>query len=97
MSDKTQNILDLNYKINNINNKFYEAFLPKNWNIYEISLNILFVFLLIMISILIYWDSINRKISSNSRCRKQKELYNKTKGIYTIDVKKEGFHLPFKK
>ena len=96
MSDKTQNILDLNYKINNINNKFYEAFLPKNWNIYEISLNILFVFLLIMISILIYWDSINRKISSNSRCRKQKELYNKTNGIYTIDVKTKNNENLFK-
>ena len=85
MSEKT--ILSLNNNINNINNTFYEAFLPKNWSIYEIGLNILFVFLLVLISILIYWDSINRKISANSRCIKQKELHNKTNGIYSINVK----------
>jgi len=94
MSDK--NILDLNNKINYINNEFYEAFLPKNWNIYEISLNILFIFLLIMISMLIYWDSINKKISKKSRCRKQKELYNKTNGIYNINVKTKNNENLFK-
>tara|TARA_B110000858_G_scaffold161992_1_gene186834 strand:- start:2461 stop:3012 length:552 start_codon:yes stop_codon:yes gene_type:complete len=90
------NILDLNNKINIINNKFYEAFLTKNWNIYEISLNILFIFLLILISILIYWDSINKKISEKSRCRKQKELYNKTKGVYSINVKTKNNENLFK-
>lgn len=94
MSEKT--ILGLNNNINNINNKFYEAFLPKNWSIYEISLNILFVFLLIMISILIYWDSINRKISANSRCVKQKELHNKSNGIYSINVKTKNNENLFK-
>ena len=39
---------------------------------------------------LIYWDSINKKISKNSRCRRQKELYNKTKGIFTINVKSKN-------
>lgn len=86
----SETISEFNNKFNAVNNDFYEAFSLKNWNIYEVTLNILFIFLLVLIGMLIYWDSINKKISKNSRCRRQKELYNKTKGIFTINVKSKN-------
>ena len=70
--------------------------LTKNWNIYEIALNILFVSLLVVISNLIYWDSINKKIKETSRCRRQKELYNKTAGIFSVNIKNKNNENMFK-
>lgn len=63
----------------------YYNYLVDDWSLYEIILNILFIILLIIISILIYWDIINRKILKNSRCLKFNDLLNE--GIFKIIVK----------
>lgn len=63
----------------------YYNYLVDDWSIYEIILNILFIILLIIISVLIYWDIINRKILKNSRCLKFNDLLNE--GVFKIIVK----------
>lgn len=63
----------------------YYNYLFDDWSIYEIILNILFIILLIIISVLIYWDIINRKILKNSRCLKFNDLLNE--GVFKIIVK----------
>ena len=52
----------------------------------ELFLNILFITLVIIISLIIYWDTINTKISTTSRCKRQLDIYNKNKGIYTLNA-----------
>lgn len=81
--------------LKNTENNILEL-LTKNWNIYEIALNILFVSLLFVIGNLIYWDSINKKIKETSRCRRQKELYNKTAGIFSVNIKNKNNENMFK-
>ena len=43
----------------------------------EIFLNILFISLVIIISIIIYWDTINTRVVKTSRCKRQMDIYNK--------------------
>lgn len=84
---------DINIMVNNMDNNFFNI-LTTGWNIYEILLNILFIILLLIISTIIYWDTINKKVENNSRCKKQKDLYDKLNGIFTINVKdKSGDNL----
>ena len=87
------NINNIKNIVNNIDNNFFDI-LTNGWNLYEILLNLLFIILVIVISIIIYWDTINRKVENNSRCKKQKDLYDKLNGIFTINVKdKSGDNL----
>jgi|TARA_Y100000389_G_scaffold71771_1_gene68460 hypothetical protein len=58
----------------------------KGWSIYELILNILFILLLLIISSIIYWDTINSKIKKNSRCRRNKDLFDKLNGIFTLNI-----------
>tara|TARA_Y100000389_G_scaffold51740_1_gene47469 strand:- start:3646 stop:4206 length:561 start_codon:yes stop_codon:yes gene_type:complete len=84
---------DINIMVNKIDNSFFNI-LTTGWNIYEILLNILFIILVLIISVIIYWDTINKKVENNSRCRKQKDLFDKLNGIFTINVKdKSGDNL----
>ena len=53
----------------------------KGWTTYELILNILFILLLLLISSIIYWDTISTKIKKNSRCRRNKDLFDKLNGI----------------
>lgn len=53
----------------------------------EIFLNLLFISLIIIISLIIYWDTINVRVSKTSRCKRQMDIYNKNKGIYIINAK----------
>ena len=50
----------------------------------EIFLNILFIALIVIISLIMYWDTINVRISKTSRCKRQMDIYNKNKGMYII-------------
>tara|TARA_B000000475_G_scaffold256596_1_gene237183 strand:- start:54 stop:554 length:501 start_codon:yes stop_codon:yes gene_type:complete len=72
--------------MNFINNNFIDIF-SKGWTLYEFLLNILFISLLIIIGSIIYWDSINKKISNKSRCKKQRDIYDKNNGVYILNVK----------
>ncbi len=51
---------------------------------WEIFLNILFIIIVIIFSLIIYWDTINRKVARTSRCKRQLDIYNKNKGTYVI-------------
>jgi len=53
----------------------------------EFFLNILFIGLVIIISFIIYWDTINVRVSSTSRCKRQMDIYNKNKGMFIINAK----------
>lgn len=63
----------------------YYNYLFDDWSMYEIILNILFIILLIIISVLIYWDTINRNIINKSRCLKFNDLLNE--GVFKLIVK----------
>ncbi len=77
-----------NPTITNIRVFIYSLFnvFNKPYKLSEIFLNTLFVFLIIIVSTIIYWDTINRKISSTSRCKRQMDIYDKTKGLYIINA-----------
>ena len=53
----------------------------------EIFLNSLFIALLIIISLIIYWDNINIRVSKTSRCKRQMDIFNKNKGMFVIEAK----------
>jgi hypothetical protein len=53
----------------------------------EIFLNILFICLIIIISLIIYWDTINVRVAKTSRCKRQMDIFNKNKGMYIINAK----------
>lgn len=65
----------------------YYNYLFDDWSMYEIILNILFIILLIIISVLIYWDTINRNIINKSRCLKFNDLLNE--GVFKLIVKNQ--------
>lgn len=50
----------------------------------EFLLNVLFITLFIIFSMIIYWDTINTKVSNTSRCKRQMDIYNKNKGMYSV-------------
>lgn len=52
----------------------------------EIILNSLFIGLFMIISMIIYWDSVNSRVSKTSRCKRQMDAYNKNKGSYVINA-----------
>lgn len=58
----------------------------QEFTIAEVFLNILFIALIVIISLIMYWDTINVKISKTSRCKRQMDIYNKNKGMYIINA-----------
>ncbi len=52
----------------------------------ELFINLLFIILVIIISMIIYWDTINNSVAKHSRCKRQMDIYNKTKGMYVINA-----------
>ena len=85
-SEIASNVKNIMNKAYNINNGIIEM-ITSGWTIYEIILNILFILLLLLISFIIYWDLINRKVIKTSRCKKQKQLFDKNNGVYKVNVK----------
>lgn len=60
--------------------------LRQKFSISEIFLNLLFIALVIIISMIIYWDTINSRVAATSRCKRQMDIYNKNKGIYVVNA-----------
>lgn len=56
----------------------------QGFTINEIILNVLFIGLFLIIAMIIYWDSINNRVSKTSRCKRNMDAYNKNKGSYVI-------------
>jgi len=52
----------------------------------ELLLNFLFICLVFIISMIIYWDTVNGRVSRTSRCKRQMDIYNKNKGTYVISA-----------
>jgi uncharacterized membrane protein len=52
------------------------------FSMWEIGLNLLFVCIIIIFSMILYWDSINRQVSKTSRCKRQMDIFNRNKGVY---------------
>lgn len=52
----------------------------------ELFLNVLFISLVCIISLIIYWDTVNTKVSKTSRCKRQMDIYNKNKGVYVLNA-----------
>jgi len=49
-------------------NKFYDIF-NKQQTFFEIILNLTFILILFILAFIFYWDSINRSVINNSRCK----------------------------
>lgn len=64
---------------------FLDAF-KQGFSMNEIILNVLFITLFLIISLIIYWDSINVRVSQTSRCKRQMDAYNKNKGTYVVNA-----------
>lgn len=65
--------------------EIYEIFTSKYY-IGEFLINLFFILLVMIISVILYWDNINNKVSSNSRCKRQMDVIDKAKGAYVIDA-----------
>jgi hypothetical protein len=74
--------------------EIYEVF-TSTYYFGEFLLNLFFILLIIIISIILYWDNINTKVSKNSRCKKQLEIIDKSKGVYSVDAKDKNNNLLF--
>lgn len=72
--------------ISNFMDEIYEIFTSKYY-IGEFLINFFFILFIIIITIILYWDNINTRVSINSRCKKQLDVIDKAKGIYRIDAK----------
>jgi hypothetical protein len=53
---------------------------------WELFLNILFIIIIIIFSMIIYWNSINARVAATSRCKRQLDIFNKNKGVYVINA-----------
>lgn len=79
-----------------MSNEFYEVVISMQYRILdmfsgeinygELFLNFLFICLVVIISMIIYWDTVNGRVSSTSRCKRQMDIYNKNKGSYVINA-----------
>lgn len=66
--------------------RFLYAFQSKNFSVSEFILNCLFIGLVLIISMIIYWDTVNGRVSTTSRCKRQIDIFNKNKGFYTVNA-----------
>ena len=57
------------------------------YEISEVLLNFFFTTLVIIITVIIYWDSINGQVTSNSRCKRQLNIINNLSGEYLINAR----------
>lgn len=64
----------------------YDAF-RQGFNHYEFALNIIFILIVSILSMIFYWDSINSRVSATSRCKRQMDIYNKNKGEHIVQAK----------
>lgn len=60
--------------------------LKQSYTFYEFILNIVFISIILVISMIFYWDSINTKVSTMSRCKRQLDVYNKHNGEYILNA-----------
>jgi len=58
--------------------------LKENIKLSEFCLNSLFIILIFIISMIIYWDTINSKVAKTSRCKRQLDMSNKNNNFYII-------------
>ena len=85
--DNLKNITKQNFSIViDIFDEIYYIFSTK-YEISEILLNFFFIVLVIIITLIIYWDSINGYVSSNSRCKRQLNIINNITGEYLINAR----------
>ena len=83
---KTQNAIQ--YIGPSLMTSLYKTIFPFaiGFSVWEIGLNILFICIIIISSMILYWDSINRQVSKTSRCKRQMDIFNRNKGIYIINA-----------
>jgi hypothetical protein len=93
MDDKTYTIDNLK-EIGNDNLRILSDILDEIYDIFtapyyigEFLLNLFFVILVIIITVIIYWDSINNMVSSKSRCKRQLNIINNKNGEYLISAR----------
>ena len=72
--------------ISDILDEIYDIF-TSPYYIGEFLLNLFFVILVIIITVIIYWDTINNMVSSKSRCKRQLNIINNTNGEYLINAR----------
>jgi hypothetical protein len=66
--------------ISDILDEIYDIF-TSPYYIGEFLLNLFFVILVIIITVIIYWDSINNMVSSKSRCKRQLNIIDNNTSI----------------
>ena len=71
--------------ITNILDEIYDVFTYK-YEYGEFLINIFFIILVIIITLILYWDNINNMVSSNSRCKRQLTILNNNTGSYVINA-----------
>lgn len=71
--------------IDEFNDIFYKPF-----SSYEILLNITFLLIIGIIFYIFYWDLINRKVKSISKCKNNINKNNTTGGVYVINAKDDA-------
>lgn len=52
----------------------------------EISLNLIFLVIIITLFVILYWDSINQKVNKLSRCKRQMNIYNNSDSEFVIEA-----------
>ena len=52
----------------------------------EISLNLIFLVIVITLFMILYWDSINQKVNRLSRCKRQMNIYNNKEDSFIIEA-----------
>lgn len=72
--------------ISDILDEIYDIFTTK-YELGEFLLNLFFIILIIIITLIIYWDNINTMVSSKSRCKRQLNIINNTNGEYLINAR----------
>ena len=77
--------------LNLIINEFYNIFNRKQ-TFFEIILNLSFILILVVIAIIFYWDSINRSIIKNSRCKVM--INSEDDSYFKIQIHKIYIQLP---
>ncbi len=60
--------------------------LRNGFTFWELFLNILFIIIIILFSMIIYWNTINMRVAARSRCKRQLDIFNKNKGVYVINA-----------
>lgn len=72
--------------ITDIVDEIYDIFTYK-YEVGELLINIFFIALVIIVSLILYWDNVNNAVSSKSRCKRQLNIIDNSSGEYLIQGK----------